>query len=124
MTYYALVLIVATVVSFGLSVALWQIGTRFDVRREVRSRDVHKEPVPRLGGLALFGSLLVATLVASQVSWFEGIFSDSHAVWALVGAAAVVVAIGESAMYLRTSLLSHIPRAWIKKMSNPSAARN
>ncbi len=94
MTYYALVLIVATVVSFGLSVALWQIGTRFDVRREVRSRDVHKEPVPRLGGLALFGSLLVATLVASQVSWFDGIFADSHTVWALVGAAAVVVAIG------------------------------
>lgn len=94
MTYYALVLIVATVVSFGLSVALWQIGTRFGIRREVRSRDVHKEPVPRLGGLALFGSLLLATLVASQVSWFEGIFSDSNAVWALLGAAAVVVAIG------------------------------
>jgi UDP-GlcNAc:undecaprenyl-phosphate/decaprenyl-phosphate GlcNAc-1-phosphate transferase len=93
-TYYALVLIVATVVSFGLSVALWQIGTRFGVRREVRSRDVHKEPVPRLGGLALFGSLLLATLVASQVSWFEGIFSDPSAVWALLAAAAVVVAIG------------------------------
>lgn len=94
MTYYALVLIVATVVSFGLSVALWKIGIRFDVRREVRSRDVHKEPVPRLGGLALFGSLLVATAVASQVSWFDGIFAQSNAVWALMGAAAVVVAIG------------------------------
>lgn len=94
MTYYALVLIVATVVSFGLSVALWKIGIRFDVRREVRSRDVHKEPVPRLGGLALFGSLLVATAVASQVSWFDAIFAQSNAVWALMGAAAVVVAIG------------------------------
>jgi UDP-GlcNAc:undecaprenyl-phosphate GlcNAc-1-phosphate transferase len=93
-TYYALVLIVATVVSFGLSVVLWQVGKRVGTRREVRARDVHKEPVPRLGGLALFGSLLVATLVASQVSWFEGIFSDPSTVWALVGAAAVVVAIG------------------------------
>jgi len=93
-TFYALVFIVATVVSYLLSVVLWQVGTRFDVRREVRVRDVHKEPVPRLGGLALFVSLLVSTIVASQVSWFDGVFADSAAVWALVAAAAVVVAIG------------------------------
>jgi len=93
-TFYALVLIVATVVSYLLSVVLWQVGTRFGVRREVRVRDVHKEPVPRLGGLALFVSLLVSTIVASQVSWFDGVFADSAAVWALVAAAAVVVGIG------------------------------
>lgn len=94
MTFYALVLIVAAVVSYGLSVLLWQVGTRYGIRREVRSRDVHKEPVPRLGGLAIFVSLLVSTVVASQITWFGGIFSDASAVWALVGAAGVVVAIG------------------------------
>ncbi len=94
MTYYALVLIVAAVVSFGLSVLLWRVGTRYNVRREVRARDVHKEPVPRLGGLALFVSLLVATSVASQVTWFGGVFQDPSTVWALVAAAGVVVGIG------------------------------
>ena len=94
MTFYALVLIVAAVVSFGLSVLLWQLGTRYNVRREVRARDVHKEPVPRLGGLALFVSLLVSTIVASQVPWFDGVFQNASTIWALVAAAGVVVAIG------------------------------
>ena len=94
MTYYALALITATVVSFLVSVVLWRVGRKWSVYRDIRSRDVHKTPTPRLGGLALFVSLVAATAVASQVSWFDEVFADPSNVWALLGAAAIVVGIG------------------------------
>jgi UDP-GlcNAc:undecaprenyl-phosphate GlcNAc-1-phosphate transferase len=94
MTQYALVLITAAVVSFVLSMVLWLVGKRFRVHREIRDRDVHTLPTPRLGGVAIFVALLVATSVATQITWFDAVFADPAAVWALLGAAAIVVAIG------------------------------
>jgi len=94
MTQYALVLIAASVVSFVLSMVLWLVGKRFRVHREIRDRDVHTLPTPRLGGVAIFAALLTATAVATQISWFDAVFAEPEAVWALLGAAAIVVAIG------------------------------
>jgi UDP-GlcNAc:undecaprenyl-phosphate GlcNAc-1-phosphate transferase len=94
MTQYALVLITAAVVSFLLSMVLWLVGKRFRVHREIRDRDVHTLPTPRLGGVAIFAALLIATAVATQITWFDAVFVDPAAVWALLGAAAIVVAIG------------------------------
>jgi UDP-GlcNAc:undecaprenyl-phosphate/decaprenyl-phosphate GlcNAc-1-phosphate transferase len=94
MTQYALVLITASVVSFVLSMVLWLVGKRFRVHREIRDRDVHTLPTPRLGGVAIFGALLIATAVATQITWFDPVFAEPEAVWALLGAAAIVVAIG------------------------------
>ena len=94
MTFYALVLIVATVVAYLVSALLWSVGGRLTSKREIRSRDVHQTPTPRLGGIALFAALLVSTAVASQVSWFDEVFASPRNVWALVGAAAIVVVIG------------------------------
>lgn len=94
MTQYALVLITAAVVSFVLSMVLWLVGKRFRVHREIRDRDVHTLPTPRLGGVAVFAGLLVATTIATQISWFDAVFVDPAPVWALLGAAAIVVSIG------------------------------
>jgi UDP-GlcNAc:undecaprenyl-phosphate GlcNAc-1-phosphate transferase len=94
MTQYALVLIAASVVSFVLSVTLWRVGRRFRLHRDIRSRDVHDLPTPRLGGLAIYAALLVGTLVATQISWFDPVFENPEAVWALLGAATIVVGIG------------------------------
>ncbi len=94
MTFYALVLIVATVVAYLVSALLWRVGGRLTSKREIRSRDVHQTPTPRLGGIALFAAVLVSTAVASQVSWFDEVFASPRNVWALVGAAAIVVVIG------------------------------
>ncbi len=94
MTQYALVFIIASIISFGLSMLLWQVGSRWGIYREIRERDVHSVPTPRLGGLAVFGAFLVAIAVAAQIDWFEVVFADPGPVWGLVAAAAIVVAIG------------------------------
>ncbi len=94
MTFYALVLITATVVSYLVSILLWKVGGRWVKQRDIRDRDVHQTPTPRLGGLAIFVSMLAATAVASQVGWFDEVFDNPRDVYALLGAAAIVVAIG------------------------------
>ena len=94
MTFYALVLISATVVSYLVSILLWRVGGKWVKQRDIRDRDVHQTPTPRLGGLALFVSMLAATAVASQVGWFDEVFANPRDVYALLGAAAIVVAIG------------------------------
>lgn len=94
MTQYALVFITAAVVSFTLSTVLWLVGRRFHFHREIRDRDVHEAPTPRLGGLAIFAALLVATAIATQIGWFDAVFAETETVWALLGAATIVVAIG------------------------------
>jgi UDP-GlcNAc:undecaprenyl-phosphate GlcNAc-1-phosphate transferase len=93
-TFYALVLITATVVSYLVSILLWRVGGKWVKQRDIRDRDVHQTPTPRLGGLALFVSMLAATAVASQVGWFDEVFANPRDVYALLGAAAIVVAIG------------------------------
>ena len=94
MTFYALVLITATVVSYLVSILLWRVGGKWVKQRDIRDRDVHQTPTPRLGGLALFVSMLAATAVASQVGWFDEVFANPRDVYALLGASAIVVAIG------------------------------
>ena len=94
MTFYALVLITATVVSYLVSILLWKVGGKWVKQRDIRDRDVHQTPTPRLGGLAIFVSMLAATAVASQVGWFDEVFDNPRDVYALLGAAAIVVAIG------------------------------
>lgn len=94
MTFYALVLITATVVSYLVSILLWRVGGKWVKQRDIRDRDVHQTPTPRLGGLAIFVSMLAATAVASQVGWFDEVFDNPRDVYALLGAAAIVVAIG------------------------------
>jgi UDP-GlcNAc:undecaprenyl-phosphate GlcNAc-1-phosphate transferase len=93
-TFYALVLITATVVSYLVSILLWKVGGKWVKQRDIRDRDVHQTPTPRLGGLALFVSMVAATVVASQVGWFDEVFDNPRNVYALLGAAAIVVAIG------------------------------
>jgi UDP-GlcNAc:undecaprenyl-phosphate GlcNAc-1-phosphate transferase len=92
-TFYALVLIVATVVAYLVSALLWRVGGKLTPKKEIRSRDVHQTPTPRLGGIALFAALVVSTMVATQVTWFDEVFASPREVWALLGAAAIVVVI-------------------------------
>jgi UDP-GlcNAc:undecaprenyl-phosphate GlcNAc-1-phosphate transferase len=77
-----------------VSILLWKVGGKWVKQRDIRDRDVHQTPTPRLGGLALFVSMVAATVVASQVGWFDEVFDNPRNVYALLGAAAIVVAIG------------------------------
>src|SRR5690606_10377519 len=61
----------------------------------VRDRDVHAEPIPYLGGLAMLGGLVAAYVVAQQLPFLSGsdplVFRDAGAV---LVAGALICAVG------------------------------
>jgi UDP-GlcNAc:undecaprenyl-phosphate GlcNAc-1-phosphate transferase len=91
---YGLVALTAVAVSFLLALALWQLGVRYGWHREIRPRDVHQEPTPRLGGIAVYVGMVLATLVASQLPHFEEVFQDPRPIIAVLVAGFIVVALG------------------------------
>lgn len=71
MREYLLVFLVATAVTYLLTVIAREIALRTGAVARVRDRDVHAEPVPYLGGLAMLGGLLAAYVVARQLPFLS-----------------------------------------------------
>jgi UDP-GlcNAc:undecaprenyl-phosphate GlcNAc-1-phosphate transferase len=68
---YVLVFLVAAAVTYLLTVIARDIAIRTGAVARVRDRDVHAEPVPYLGGLAMLGGLLAAYVVARQLPFLS-----------------------------------------------------
>ncbi len=71
MREYALVFLVAVAVTYLLTVVAREIALRTGAVAAVRDRDVHDEPIPYLGGLAMLGGLVAAFLVARQLPFLS-----------------------------------------------------
>jgi len=93
-SFYLVVVGTAMAVSFLLALALWQLGIRYGWHREIRPRDVHQEPTPRLGGIAVYVGMVLAALVASQVPQFGDVFANPRPIIAVFVAGLIVVALG------------------------------
>ena len=91
---YILIAVVSVSASFLLAVVLWRLGIRYGWHREIRARDVHKEPTPRLGSIALYAAMAVGALVASTLQEFSAVFDNPRPVIAVFGGAFIVVAVG------------------------------
>ena len=74
MREYVLVFLVAAAVTYLLTVVAREIAMRSGAVAKVRDRDVHDEPIPYLGGLAMLGGLVAAYLVARELPFL----SDSY----------------------------------------------
>ncbi|TAJ49735.1 MAG: undecaprenyl/decaprenyl-phosphate alpha-N-acetylglucosaminyl 1-phosphate transferase [Herbiconiux sp.] len=94
MRFYLLVAAVSAVVTFVLAWVIFKLSHRYRLYPKIRERDVHTRPTPRLGGIAMFIGVVIAILVASQISWFDLVFSEPGKLWAIMGAALIIVLIG------------------------------
>ncbi|RKR73798.1 MraY family glycosyltransferase [Frondihabitans australicus] len=101
MRYYLLAAAISAVVSFALSVLAWRLGTKYRLAPKIRERDVHTNPTPRLGGVAMFAGVVVALLSAwlvfpliAHVDYFRLVFESPGHVIAILAAAAIIVVIG------------------------------
>jgi UDP-GlcNAc:undecaprenyl-phosphate/decaprenyl-phosphate GlcNAc-1-phosphate transferase len=68
---YALVFLVAASVTYLLTVVAREIALRTGAVARVRDRDVHAEPVPYLGGMAMLGGLVAAYVVARELPFLS-----------------------------------------------------
>ncbi|WP_134742083.1 MraY family glycosyltransferase [Nocardioides sp. 503] len=95
MREYILVFLIAAAVTSLLTVVAREIALRTGAVAKVRDRDVHAEPVPYLGGIAMLGGLVAAYLVARELPFLSNagpfVFEDYKLV---IIAGAMVCGIG------------------------------
>lgn len=91
---YLAVAAVAALVTAAASFAVLRLSRRFRIAPEVRERDVHRTPTPRLGGVAMFIGLLAAFGVASTQSELAAVFAKQSQIWAILGACALIAVVG------------------------------
>ena len=94
MREYLLVLLVAAGTTYLLSGLARSLAVRTGALATVRSRDVHTQPIPYFGGLAMFGGLAVAFLLALQMPFLGRYTTVEHDAWAVLWAGLVITVIG------------------------------
>ncbi|MGI8328951.1 MraY family glycosyltransferase [Actinomadura scrupuli] len=77
MREYLLTFLAAAVISYLMTPAVRRFAIWFGAMTEVRARDVHAIPTPRLGGLAMFFGMVGALVVAARLPRMSEIFTSS-----------------------------------------------
>ncbi|MGK5628668.1 MraY family glycosyltransferase [Streptomyces sp. URMC 123] len=131
MREYLLTLCVTAAVTYLLTGPVRKFAIAAGAMPEIRARDVHREPTPRLGGIALFGGLCAGLLVASHLTnvgkvfemfneprallsgagliWLLGVLDDKWGVDALVKLGGQMIAAGVMVMQGLTILWLPVP---------------
>ncbi len=94
MRAYLLVALISALVTFALTWVTLKISHRFKLYPQIRARDVHTKPTPRLGGVAMFGGFVVALAAAGAFGWFKSVFAEPVQIIAIVAAAFMITLIG------------------------------
>jgi UDP-GlcNAc:undecaprenyl-phosphate GlcNAc-1-phosphate transferase len=91
---YVLVLLVAAATTFLLTPLARRLAVGLKAMAPVRDRDVHSIPTPRLGGIAIYGGILAALVVARGLPTLSGTFISSSEPTAVLKAGLVICLIG------------------------------
>ncbi|MBL3804385.1 MULTISPECIES: MraY family glycosyltransferase [Streptomyces] len=93
MREYLLTLCITAAVTYLLTGPVRKFAIVAGAMPEIRARDVHREPTPRLGGIAMFFGLCAGLLVADHLTNLSEAF-DSNEPRALLSGAALIWLIG------------------------------
>jgi UDP-GlcNAc:undecaprenyl-phosphate/decaprenyl-phosphate GlcNAc-1-phosphate transferase len=91
---YLYILIIAAVVTYLLTPMVRRASIAIGALHAARSRDVHSEPTPLLGGVAMFGGLVAGLLVAERLRYLQQAFPSPRTVIGLLLAGGLLVLIG------------------------------
>lgn len=94
MREYLLTLCVTAAVTYLLTAPVRKFAILVGAMPQIRARDVHREPTPRLGGIAMFGGLCAGLLVAGQLTNIHEVFETTSEPIALLSGASVVGLLG------------------------------
>ena len=94
MREYLLVLLASAAITYATVPVVRWYAVRWNVMAEIRDRDVHDFPIPRLGGVAMYLGFLAGMLVASQLGFVSAVFSDSRDAWAVITGGTLIFLVG------------------------------
>ncbi len=94
MREYLLTLCITAAVTYLLTGPVRKFAIVAGAMPEIRARDVHREPTPRLGGIAMFFGLCAGLLVADHLENLNEVFAKSNEPRALLSGAALIWLIG------------------------------
>ncbi|MFG2451360.1 MraY family glycosyltransferase [Streptomyces sp. NPDC048512] len=94
MREYLLTLCITAAVTYLLTGPVRKFAIVAGAMPEIRARDVHREPTPRLGGIAMFFGLCAGLLVADHLTNLNEVFANSNEPRALLSGAALIWLIG------------------------------
>lgn len=94
MREYLLCLVAAAAITYVCTPLARSLALRVGALAEVRERDVHDTPTPRLGGLAMFAGFAGGLAVASQLPVMRAVFVSNRQPFALMLGAVLIVALG------------------------------
>lgn len=94
MREYLLTLCITAAVTYLLTGPVRKFAIVAGAMPEIRARDVHREPTPRLGGIAMFFGLCAGLLVADHLTNLSEVFERSNEPRALLSGAALIWLIG------------------------------
>ncbi|WP_446466268.1 MraY family glycosyltransferase [Streptomyces sp. BRA346] len=94
MREYLLTLCIVAAVTYLLTGPVRKFAIAAGAMPEIRARDVHREPTPRLGGIAMFGGLCAGLLVAAHLTNLKDVFETSNEPRALLSGAGLIWLLG------------------------------
>lgn len=94
MREYLLVLLVAAGTTYLLAGLCRSVAVRTGAMAVVRDRDVHTHPIPYYGGVAMFGGLAVALLLAVQMPFLGRYAAVGHDASAVLWAGLIICVVG------------------------------
>ncbi len=94
MREYLLTLCVTAAVTYLLTGPVRKFAVTIGAVPKIRARDVHREPTPRLGGIAMFGGLCAGLLTASRLTNLREVFDATSEPFALLSGASLIWLLG------------------------------
>lgn len=94
MRAYLLMIAISAVVTFVVTHFVIKFTLKHKIYPEIRTRDSHQKPTPRLGGLGMFVGFLVAMAVAASLGWFKSVFVQGGPILGVILAASIIAILG------------------------------
>ena len=94
MRIYLFIAAIAGGVTYLITPLIRHIAIEIGAVGEVRARDVHTIPTPRLGGLGMLIGFTVSMLFASRIPFIQGLFAQSQQAWVILAGAVMISLLG------------------------------
>lgn len=94
MRIYLLVAAIAGGVTWLVTPLIRHVAIEIGAVGEVRARDVHTIPTPRMGGLGMLIGFTVATIFASRTPFLAGLFQGNYQMWVILAGGIMISLLG------------------------------